>query len=1030
MTVPAGHDGLPGLSVRRPVLSAVLNGLLLLAGVAALTVLEVRELPDVERPVVSVFGSLPGAAPETMDAEVARRVEAAVARVPGIVALRTSSEENNFRLHAEFAPGVDLDGAASDVREAVSRVLRELPDDVEQLTVVKADSNAEAILGIAVTSRRLPPETVALRVEKDIVPALLSVPGVADIRISGDRQGVLHVFFSPQRLAAAGVGLDELARVLASADLDVPAGSLSLGETALLVRAGAAAPAPEAVADIELRPGLRVGDVAAVAYGPRDSESFTYLDGTPVIGLDVIRRPGANTLAIAEGVQTVLDGLRRQLPELTLTVVHDQARFIRGALREVLLSLLLTVLIVVACLRAFLGPGAATWVPALTIPIALIATLAGLALAGFSLNLLTLLGFVLATGLVVDDAIVVLENIQHHRARGLGPRAAALIGTREVFFAVIATSAVLIAVFLPITLLPGTVGGLFREFATVLAVSVALSSFTALSLAPALCVRLAPRPPGRIDAALRALGAPLADLYRRSLDGVLARPWLGLAALALPVLAGLLSLPAVPRAILPDEDRGVVQLDAIGPDGATVQYMMRQAAALEAAFAPFLADGVVERLYTEVGRFDPNRLRITATLAPWEARALGPADLIAALRPTVQAVPGVTVRLSGSSGLNVGGRLGSLQFALLGDDYGTLYQAAKRFAAALDEAFPGDDPPHIEYRPTQAQLGLEIDRTRAAALGVPLDAVSLALRSAVDGLEVADLDIADRSVPVILRSAPGAVRNADDLLGLPVRNAAGATLPLGGLLRTAETSVAGELDRHAQRRAIEMDLALPEGLALADALARVRALAAEVLPTGVAFHPLGQAQRLEETGHELALIWAVAAAVVLLVLCGLFESLRSALIVALVVPLGLAAAVFVLWATGSGLNLYSQIGLILLVGLMAKNGILLVEFANQLRDRGLDAATAAREAALRRLRPVVMTTLSTALAGLPLLLGGGAGAEARRTIGWVMFAGLLLSAFYTLYLTPLVYRRLLRGRPARADEARRLAAELAAAGEP
>ncbi|MGK0381179.1 MAG: multidrug efflux pump subunit AcrB, partial [Flavobacteriales bacterium] len=483
-------DDLPSLSIRRPVLILVLNLLIVTAGIAAFYALEVRELPDVDRPIITVTANYPGAAPETVDSEVTSRLEGAVARVSGVKSIRAQSEEGNSRIRVEFRPGIDIEDAANETRESVARIQRRLPDEVEQVSIFKADNDAQAVINIAISSEKYDLETLTDIVETDLAPLFLNVPGVADVRLDGDRQRVLRVSVDNLRLTSFQLSISDVARALSTAPFDVPAGSIRSTDHQLIVRADATSVNEQDVRDILISSDVKVGDVASVYFGPADLRSIVRLDGKPVIGLGVIRQARSNTIEISDEVLLMLDGLRERFPDLEMTVTSDDAEFIRDSVDEVLQSLVFTIGLVIATLWLFIGKFRATLIPALAIPVSLIGSLAILWMFGFSINILTLLALVLATGLIVDDAIVVSENIQRRRAAGMGARAAAVIGTREVFFAVVATTAVLVAVFVPIAFLPSTAGRLFREFGGVLAGSVIISSFVALSLVPALTAKI------------------------------------------------------------------------------------------------------------------------------------------------------------------------------------------------------------------------------------------------------------------------------------------------------------------------------------------------------------------------------------------------------------------------------------------------------------------------------------------------------------------------------------------------------------
>lgn len=1017
--------GLPALGIRRPVTIMVVNLLIALAGLAAIRGVEVRELPDVDRPVVGVNARLPGASPETMDAEVTRILEGAVARVSGVQSIRSSSEENNSRIRVEFSPDANLDIAAADVREAVARAQRELPEDVEEVNVVKAEHEAETVVDIAVVSDALREDELTRIIETDVVPEFTAIDGVADVPLFGNRQRVLHVVVDPPKLARFGLSVTDVADVLQNAQFDIPVGSFKSDDQELLVRADASTLRTAEIDDTVIRGETRIRDVANVFFGPEDATSLVRLDGRPVIGLGVVRQASANTIEISDAAREVVERLNRRFDDLELVVTNDNAVFIRAAVGEVLITLALAVSIVVATLWLFTGSIRATLVPCVTIPVALVGTVAAIWLMGFSINILTLLAIVLATGLVVDDSIVVLENIQRRRNQGLGARAAAVLGTRQVFLAVVATTVTLIAVFVPIAFLPSTAGRMFREFGIVLASAVAISSFVALSLVPTLTSRLPDEGrPGPLHDALIRCGRWLAGLYRNTLGVLLAHPWAAmLAALALAGSVAGLYL-ALDRELIPPEDRGVLIVNGNGPDGVGLGYSQRQADRMEALLQPVVDRGEGRYLYTLVGRYDVNRVRVTIPLVPWEERDRRQQEIAADVTPELERLPGVRIGISNPNSLDLGDAGEGLEVALLGTDYAEIYAAARELTRRIEEDIPFLSGTRISYQPTQPELSVRIDRQRAADLGVSLDDLATTLRAMVDGDEIVDLSVDDQAIPVRLDALTGAVDDPGDLVNLYVRTGGGALVPLSSLVTLTESSIAAQLDRREQRRAIEIDANLAPGVALQEAVDAVRALAEESLPEDISLLLLGEAAELARTSRDVAITYGIALLVVFLVLAAQFESLTSALVVTLVVPFGIAAAILALFLTGVSINIYSQIGLVMLIGLMAKNSILLVEFADQMREQGRDVVAAVTEAAEVRVRPIVMTLMSTVLGGLPLILSSGAGAEARSAIGWVVFGGLGLAAGFTLLLTPVVYRLLAPLSKPRTHEAERLQREL------
>ena len=1025
-------NDLPSLSIRRPVLIVVLNLLIAIAGLAALSGLEVRELPDVDTPTVTVTASYPGASPETVDAEVTSRLEGAVARVSGVKNIYAQSEENSARVRVEFRPGINLEDAANETRESVSRVQRQLPEDVEQVSIIRADNDAQAVVSLAISSNTLDMETLTERVDTDVAPLFLSIPGVADVSLSGDRARVLRVSVDPLRLTSFGLSMTDIADALVLAPFDVPAGSIQSADQALIVRADATSVSAQDVGDIVVSGDIRINDVASVYFGPADSSSVVRLDGQPVIGVGVIRQASSNTIEISDEVLAMVADLDKRFTDMDIVVTADDAEFIRDSVKEVVVSLSLTVALVVVTLLVFIGSWRATIVPALSIPVSLAGALGIIWAMGFSINILTLLALVLATGMIVDDAIVVSENIQRRRGMGLGARAAAVVGTREGFFAVIATTAVLASVFIPIAFLPSTAGRLFREFGGVLAGAVIISSFVALSLVPALTARLAvkkQKQSGFFHATFGRFGHACLRVYQYTLVKALKYAWL---VGVLSLLAGggaYLLAKNIDNELLPSEDRGTIRIFARGPDGAGLNFMDRQAEKMEEMLLPYVENGTIDSIYTVVGRWDPNIVFITAPLQHWDDRDKSLQDVVSEIRPGLQNIPGAPGNAFGGNSLNLRGQGGGLEIALTGDTYDNIHKAAMAFAATLESELPELGRPRVSYDPTQPQMRVNIDRRRAEELGVPLSDIASTLTAAVNGDDIADLNVGDQAIPIMLQTNNRSTVNPSDLTNLYVKSNDGNLIPLSSLAYITEEGVAAELERQAQRRAIKVEMELPEDIPLSEVVENVRTLAQQNLPDGIGLVFLGEAQTYEETSQQVALTYVLAFVIVLLVLAAQFESVNSAVVVMLTVPFGIAAAIYALYLTSTSINIYSQIGLVMLIGLLAKNAILLIEFADQLRDKGLSVYDAIVEAGKVRLRPIMMTLVSTILGGLPLILSTGAGAEARNAIGWVVFGGLGIAVVFTLYLTPVLYLALARFTKPRADETDRLEREMEAAGE-
>ena len=1008
------------LAVKRPLLVGVLNLLIVIAGLAAFAGIEVRELPNVDRPIVSVSATFPGAAPETMDREVTSILEDAIARVTGVRQIRSSSEENNSRIRAEFNPGVDLDTAASDVREAVSRVTRDLPDRVEQVNIVKADADAQPIMTLAVSSERYGEAELTQLVENDVVPELLTADGVASIDEFGTRALQMRVSVDPARLNRFGLTMSDVSTALEGAPYDVPVGSFRSNAQELVVRADASATDPGLVRDVIVAGNTRIGDVADVTLAPADATNFVRLDGRPIVGLGVVRQASSNTIQISDSIRASVDRINARYEDITISIVSDDADFIKISVREVLITLSFTVLVVVGTMLLFFRAWRPTVIPSTTIPVALIGVLAGIWALGFSVNLVTLLALVLATGLIVDDAIVVLENTQRLQDKGLGRRAAAVVGTRQVFFAVVATTAVLVSVFLPISFLPSEAGRLFREFGFVLSFAVIISSFVALSLVPALAAKFDLRTSGDRSDRLSRWGSRMRDRYIAALAWCLDR---GKAVVGVAVLVtGLTALlfTQLDSELVPDEDRGVIEVDATGPDGVGLDFMDRELDEIEMVLQPYLDSGEIESTFSIVGRYDPNRVRVTAQLADWGERDRGQSAIVEELNGPLREIPGSRTNARGRGTLSFGGGGGgNIEVALTGAEYDQIYASALKLSEAIDTQSTILSNPDISYQPTQPQLSIRIDRQRASDLGVDLDDVAQTLRAMVGGDEIVDLNVGDQAVPIFLTSQATTITNPSDLRNLYVRTEGDALVPMSSITQIVEQGVAAELNRTAQRRAIEVEADIAEGTPLQDAIDEIERLAAETVADDTDMILQGDAESLEETSNDVLLTYLFALVIVFLVLVAQFESLTSALVVLLTVPFALVAAILALFLSGISLNIYSQIGLVMLIGLMAKNGILIVEFADQLRHQGRTIREAVEEAAAIRLRPIAMTLISTVVGAVPLILASGAGAEARQSIGWVIFGGLGIAGVFTLFLTPVIYLGVARfGKPRSVDLAK------------
>ncbi|WP_313616553.1 efflux RND transporter permease subunit, partial [Rhizobium sp.] len=703
------------LFVRRPILAAVINTLLVVAGLAALVGVEVRELPDVDRPTISVRTTYEGAAPETIDQEVTQTIEGAVARVSGVKSISSNSQFGTSRVTLEFGDNVDLAVAANDVRDAIGRVTNQLPDDADEPQIIKADSDSQPIMRLAVTSSTLSMEDLTKLVDDEVIDRLAAVDGVADVELYGDQEKVFRVDLNQAALASRGLTVTDVSNALASAALDVPAGSLKSATQDIVVRATASLTKPEDFSNLLIKDNIRLRDVATVMLGADDESTSLRSNGVQGVGLGVIRQAQSNTLNISTGVKAAVAAMSANLPEGTrIVVTSDDAVFIEGALHEVELALGLSAIIVVVVLYLFLRDWRATLIPAITMPVALIGTIVAIYMVGFSVNILTLLAIVLATGLVVDDAIVVLENIVRRRAEGMGPRAAAVLGTQEVFFAVIATTATLAAVFIPLSFLPGQLGGLFREFGFVLAFAVGLSSVVALTLCPMLASRMLKEGLKEPTGPLAWFGNVFASTYKSTLSACLNNPLIVIV-VAL-IFSGLswIAFGMIQNELTPREDRASIMMRVTAPQGVSLEYTRDQLQRIEENLQPLRDSGEIRNIYSITGmNGSSNTGFMVLTLAPWADRERTQNQIAADVTSAANKVPALRGNAMQPNSLRIRGAGNGLQMAMVGSNYQALTAATQKLLLSMEESGLFDTP-RFDNEPNQAQLSVSIDRERAS----------------------------------------------------------------------------------------------------------------------------------------------------------------------------------------------------------------------------------------------------------------------------------------------------------------------------
>ncbi|MBV2148514.1 efflux RND transporter permease subunit [Sphingobium sp. AS12] len=1005
---------LSDLSVRRPVFSAVVAVLLCIVGVVGYLSLSVREYPDTDPPVVSVETNYTGAAASVVETRITQLIEDAVAGVQGIRTITSTSQDGTSNISIEFDPSRDIDTAANDVRDRVGSVVEDLPEDALAPEIRKVDADARPILFLAFSRPGWSAIQLSDYIDRNIADRFSAIDGVARVTIGGEARPSTRVWMNAERLAAFGLTPADVENALRAQNVELPAGRFESKDQNQTLRVDRPFATPEQFAQLVVGRGdngyqVKLGDVARIEEGPENPYSSFRSNAGTAIGLGIVRQSGANTLEVADKAKALAEQLRPTLPQgMRVAVGSDESLFISRAIENVYDTLLEAALLVILVIFLFLGSVRATIVPAITVPICLLATCAVMWLLGLSINLLTLLAFVLAIGLVVDDAIVVLENVYHRIEQGEDPLVASYLGTRQVGFAIISTTLVVCAVFVPVMFLAGQTGLLFRELAVAMIAAIAFSGFISLSLAPMLCSKLlnnAER--GRLARWVDARFQRLEGGYARWLDHVLRKPLLPLigVGLFLALAGGMFTL--LPSELAPAEDTGVVDSQISAPEGAGFDRMLAYMRKIENELAPLRKDGTLQNLIVRApagfGTSDDfNSGNVIAFLRPWEDRTITTAEVATIINKVIADQPGVRGNAAPRSGLGRGRGL-PVNIVLAGSTYEGLVVARDRIIAAA-ASYPGLINLDSDYKETKPQMRIDVNQQRAGDLGVSVNDISQALQSLLGSRRVTTYVDRGEEYRVLVQAEQEGRQTLADLERIQVRATNGALVPLSALVTVREVAGPRQLNRYNKLRAITLTAALAPGTSLGQALAFLETEARQS-PEVLAIGYRGESQSLRETGGSIWLIFGLTILIVYLLLAAQFESFIHPGVIIATVPLAVAGGVLGLIVTGGSINLYSQIGIVMLVGLAAKNGILIVEFANQLRDEGLEVAEAIREAATRRLRPILMTSIATVIGAVPLVIRGGAGAAARNSIGVVIVFGVSLATLITLFLIPIFYSR-------------------------
>ncbi|MCK9984421.1 MAG: multidrug efflux pump [Azoarcus sp.] len=1003
------------ICIKRPVFASVLSLLVLLIGLMSYSRLTVREYPNIDEPVVTVDTTYTGASAEIVESQVTKPLEDSLAGIEGVDVLQSISRQERSQITVRFRVERNADSAAADVRDRVSRVRRRLPDDIEEPVISKVEADANPIIWIAFSSDRHSPLELSDFASRVVKPRLQTLSGAADARMFGERRYSMRIWLDRDRLAAFRLTPQDVEDAIRRQNVELPAGRIESREREFAVVAQTDLATPLEFESIVVRQpqaaggyAVRIRDVGRVEVAAQNERTLVRFMGKPAVSIGLIKQSVANPLDLKRGLVEMLPVLQAELPEgMRMDIANDTTVFIDRSIASVFSTIWEAVLLVAVICFFFLRNWRAMLIPLVTIPVSLVGAFALMLVFGFSINTLTLLALVLAIGLVVDDAIVVLENIYRHVEEGMEPLQAAFRGAREIGFAVVAMTITLAAVYAPVAFMTGRTGKLFTEFALTLAGAVIVSGFVALTLSPMMCSKLLrhEKKHGRVYNAIEHFLGWLTAGYRRALGIALNRRWLVMLAFALVAGSSLVLLKALKTELAPVEDRGRVVGIFSGPEGATIDFMARYATQLEAIYAQ---TAEVDRYLVISGNPTVSQGISFAGFTDWKERQRNSSAIAGEMRPKLAAIPGLQVFPVLPASFGQSPRTRPISFVITTSE--SYDELARYTDLILDEmrTQPGFVSPDTDLKLTKPELAVDVDREKAADLGIPVDVIGRTLETMLGGRQVTRYKQDAEQYDVIVQVAAPSRAVARDIREIYVRARNGEMVPLANVVKVQDRVSPRELNHFGQRRSVTISANLAAGFAMGEALAWLDATAARVLPAGYAVDYDGQSREFRTSSASLALTFVLALAFIYLVLAAQFESFRDPFIIMLTVPLSMTGALAALYFAGGTLNVYSQIGLVTLVGLITKHGILIVEFANQLRDQGAVLRDAVVEASVLRLRPILMTTGAMVLGSIPLALATGAGAESRQQIGWVIVGGLLLGTFFTLFVVPTVYTLLAR----------------------
>ena len=1013
---------LSDISIKRPVFAAVVSLILVIFGLSSMKDLAIREYPDIDAPIVSVITLYKGAPATIIESQVTQIIEESVSGIEGVKQITSKSREERSEVTIEFVVSRDVDAAASDVRDKISGSVGNLPLDAESPIVLKTEADASPFIWIGMKSNEWNAIQLSDYADRYLVDTFSVVPGVAKVLIGGERRPAMRIWLNRSSMAAYGVTVNDIEDALLKQNLELPSGRVESDRREFAVRTDSGLVTEKQFEDIVITQKanylVRLSDVAEVNLGTEEERYEVRANEEPAIGLGVIKQSKANELEIANGIRAKLSELQSSLPEqVELFIAYDRSRFVDASIKEVFKALAIAMCLVIAVIFLFLRSFWATLIPAVAIPVSLISSFIILDMFGFSINVLTLLAYVLAVGLVVDDAIIVLENI-HRRIENNEPVLLASIrGSRQIGFAVIATTLSLIAVFVPLSMMGGNTGRLFSEFGISMAGAVLFSSLVALTLTPMMCSKILKqkKSDNLFYRNSEKVFLKLNKGYEWLLDKTLSFPII-IVAIGIAFSAASYSLyKEVPKEFAPTEDRGVFLVVLMAPEGATLNYTRDYLLEVEGQLASIGPKGTKEIdtlfgvLAPGLSRPSPVNFAIAfVVLKPWEERERSQQSIVKEFFPKLLGIPGANVFAINPPSLNQPGRKAPVQFVLGGPSYDTLKDWSKIIIDKTKEENPKLLSVDGDYKETKPELKVNIDRNRAAAMEVSIADIGRTLETMLGSRFVTTLNDRGIQYNVVLQARGKDRETPNDLENIYVRNANNDLIPLNNLITTKETAAPKELNRFDRMRSVTISASLAPGYSLGEALDYLDNLALTSLPPEARISYAGQSREFRDSSSSLMITFGLALLIVFLVLAAQFESFVHPIIIMLSVPLAITGALATLYFTGITLNVYSQIGLVMLIGLVAKNAILIVEFANQLREEGKSIRDAVKESAAARLRPILMTTIATVFGAMPLALATGAGAESRSSIGWVIVGGVTFSTVLSLFVVPTLYSLLAR----------------------